>query len=178
MQLKRLSAIFGLCLCGLIGAAQAQDPVGAALCVTCHDEDDRPDISKTAHGFTADKRVPDCISCHGPSPTHAKKPAGVPVQPHPDRMFTKKSTLPASERSAACLSCHVKDTKRALWSGSPHEAADVACSACHKIHDNHDKVRERATQAEVCYTCHKEQRAQMNRPSHHPVPEGKMVCSD
>jgi DmsE family decaheme c-type cytochrome len=178
MCIKRLMAAFGLCLFGLLGPAWAADEVGAALCQTCHDEDDRPDISKTAHGFTVDKRVPDCISCHGPSPTHAKKPADVPVQPHPDRMFGKKSPLPASERSAACLSCHAKDAKRVLWSGSQHDAADIACSACHKIHDNRDKVRERASQAEVCYTCHKEQRAQMNRPSHHPVPEGKMVCSD
>jgi len=178
MRIKSAMAVFGLCLFGLLGPAWAAGETGAALCVTCHDEDDRPDISKTAHGFTADPRVPDCISCHGPSPTHAKKPPGVDVQPHPDRMFSKKSALPASERSAACMSCHAKDAKRALWSGSQHDAADIACSACHKIHDNHDKVRERATQAEVCYTCHKDKRAQMNRPSHHPVPEGKMVCSD
>jgi DmsE family decaheme c-type cytochrome len=178
MSIKRLMAVSGLCLFGLLGPAWAADETGAAVCVGCHDEDDRPDISKTAHGFTADKRAPDCISCHGPSPTHAKKPADVPVQPHPDRMFSKKSPLPASERSAACLTCHAKDAKRALWAGSQHDAADIACSACHKIHDNRDKVRERSTQAEVCYTCHKEQRAQMNRPSHHPVPEGKMVCSD
>ena len=149
MCIKRLMAAFGLCLFGLLGPAWAADEVGAALCQTCHDEDDRPDISKTAHGFTADKRVPDCISCHGASPTHAKKPADVPVQPHPDRMFSKKSPLPASERSAACLSCHAKDAKRALWAGSQHDAADIACSACHKIHDNHDMVRERPTQAEV-----------------------------
>ena len=181
MQIKRSMAIVGLCLAGLLGpfgSVQAADEVGAKLCQTCHDEDDRPDISKTAHGFATDARVPDCISCHGPSPTHAKKPPGAPTQPKPDRIFTKKSALPASERSAACLSCHVNDPKRALWAGSQHDAADVACSACHKIHDNQDKVRDRATQAEVCYTCHKEQRAQMNRPSHHPVPEGKMVCSD
>ncbi len=161
-----------------LAPAWAAGEVGAALCQTCHDEDDRPDISKTAHGFSTDKRVPDCISCHGASPNHAKKPASMPVQPHPDRMFTKNSPLSASERSAACLSCHVKDAKRALWAGSQHDAGDVACSSCHKIHDNVDKVRNRATQAEVCYTCHKSQRAQMNRPSHHPVPEGKMVCSD
>ncbi len=30
----------------------------------------------------------------------------------------------------------------------------------------------------MCYTCHKEQRVQMSKPSHHPVPEGKMKCSD
>ena len=171
MQLKRLMALGGLCLFGLFGTAWAQEPVGAALCVTCHDEDDRPDISKTAHGFTADKRVPDCISCHGPSPTHAKKPADVAQRPHPDRLYSGKFAAPASDLSAACLACHIKDGARTHWAGSQHDAADVVCSACHKIHSNVDKVMSKATQAEVCYTCHKQQRAQMNRP------EGKMACS-
>ena len=181
MRIKSSLAIVGLCLAGLLGPfgpAWAADEVGAKLCQTCHDEEDRPDISKTAHGFSADARVPDCISCHGPSPTHAKKPPGAPTQPKPDRLFSKASPLSAHERSAACQNCHVNDTKRALWAGSQHDAADVACNSCHKVHDNKDAVRDRATQAEVCYTCHKEQRAQMNKPSHHPVPEGKMVCSD
>jgi DmsE family decaheme c-type cytochrome len=178
MRIKRLMAVVGLSLFGLLGSAWSAEPVGAALCVTCHDEEDLPDMSRSAHGFTADKRAPDCISCHGPSPTHAKKPAGVSERPHPDRMFTKKSTTPASERNAACLTCHNKDAKRALWAGSQHDAADIACNSCHKIHANSDKVLSKATQTDVCYTCHKEQRTQMNRPSHHPVPEGKMSCSD
>jgi DmsE family decaheme c-type cytochrome len=36
----------------------------------------------------------------------------------------------------------------------------------------------KATQPNVCYSCHKEQRVQVQRPSHHPIPEGKMTCSD
>jgi DmsE family decaheme c-type cytochrome len=34
------------------------------------------------------------------------------------------------------------------------------------------------TQAEVCYSCHKDIRAQTYRPSTHPVRDGKVVCSD
>jgi DmsE family decaheme c-type cytochrome len=173
-------AVVGLSLFGLLGSAWSAEPVGAALCVTCHDEEDLPDMSRSAHGFTADKRAPDCISCHGTSDAHAhnRRPAGVRERPHPDRMFTKNSTTPASERNAACLTCHNKDAKRALWAGSQHDVADIACNSCHKIHANSDKVLSKATQTDVCYTCHKEQRTQMNRPSHHPVPEGKMSCSD
>ena len=179
MHTKRLLAGVGLCLFALLGApAWAAGETGAALCVTCHDSDDLPDMSRSAHGFSADKRIPDCISCHGPSPTHAKKPADVKERPHPDRMFTKKAATPASERNAACLSCHDKDPKRALWAGSQHDSADLACNSCHKIHVNRDPVLNKVAQTELCYTCHKEQRAQMNRPSHHPVPEGKMSCSD
>lgn len=34
----------------------------------------------------------------------------------------------------------------------------------------------RATE-QVCYTCHADVRGQFNLPSHHPVPEGKMTCT-
>jgi DmsE family decaheme c-type cytochrome len=135
-------------------------------------------MSRSAHGFSADKRVPDCITCHGESPTHAKKPSNVKERPRPDRMFIRAYASPPSERNAACLTCHSKDAKRALWAGSQHENADLACNSCHKIHANRDKVMNKATQTEVCYTCHKEQRAQLNKPSHHPIPEGKMSCAD
>jgi DmsE family decaheme c-type cytochrome len=178
MRIKCLVAVFGLFLFGLLGPAWAAGETGAALCVTCHDEEDLPDMSKSAHGFSADKRTPDCITCHGDSPTHAKKPAGVSERPRPDRNFIRKYALPANERSEVCLTCHNKDANRALWSGSQHQGADVACNTCHKIHANRDKVLNKVTQPEVCYSCHKEQRSQMNKPSHHPVPEGKMTCSD
>ncbi|MGI9134710.1 MAG: DmsE family decaheme c-type cytochrome [Rhodoferax sp.] len=173
MQTKRFWAIVALCLMGLCGTVSAA-PTGAALCVTCHDEEDLPDMSKTPHGFAADARAPDCISCHGSSDKHVKKPSAN----KPDRMFIRELALPAAQRSAVCQTCHAKDAKRALWAGSQHDNADVACNTCHKIHTNKDRVLSKATQTEVCYTCHKDQRAQMNKPSHHPVPEGKMACSD
>ena len=36
----------------------------------------------------------------------------------------------------------------------------------------------KATQPEVCFTCHKTQRAQTHRISTHPLDAGKMACSD
>jgi DmsE family decaheme c-type cytochrome len=36
----------------------------------------------------------------------------------------------------------------------------------------------KATQPEVCYTCHKEQRAQGKHISVHPIDAGKVACSD
>ena len=182
MRIKNAIAGVGLCLLGLCAPAWAAEPTGAAFCVTCHDEEDLPDMSRSAHGFAADKRAPDCISCHGASPTHARKPTGVSERPRPDVTFGKTvgklSVNAAADRSRVCQTCHDKDPKRALWVGSQHQAADVACDTCHKVHANRDKVLSKTTQTDVCYTCHKEQRAQMSRPSHHPVPEGKMACAD
>jgi DmsE family decaheme c-type cytochrome len=182
MHIKHAIACLSVGLLGLAGVSWAADakPTGAAFCVTCHDSEDLPDMSRSAHGFSADKRVPDCISCHGPSDEHANATDNAKFKPDMTfgKTFGKASAKTAHARSQACQTCHDKDHKRALWSGSQHEAADVACDNCHKVHANRDKVLAKSTQPEVCYTCHAEQRNQMAKVSHHPVPEGKMTCSD
>ena len=40
------------------------------------------------------------------------------------------------------------------------------------------QVLSKKTQTEVCYTCHKEQRSDGKKLSHHPIEEGKVACSD
>ena len=161
---------------------EAKDIVlkGDAKCTSCHDEEDSPEklaIGKTKHGVQADKRTPTCTSCHGDSPTHIKKPEGVQDRPKVDVGYSKRATnTSVAKRNETCLNCH-QGGKRIHWQSGVHANRDVACSSCHTIHGQHDKVRSKETQAEVCYTCHKEQRAQMQRPSHHPVPEGKMGCT-
>lgn len=65
-----------------------------------------------------------------------------------------------------------------LWAGSTHATRDTACVSCHQVHTTHDKVRDKATQTEVCFTCHKDKRAEISRPSRHPIREGKVACSD
>ena len=153
---------------------------GDGRCTTCHDENDSPDalkIGKTRHGVTADKRAPTCSSCHGESITHEKEAGrGGKKAPAPEVAFGKKTKNTAEERNKACLSCH-QGANRISWQSSAHATRDVACTSCHQIHSADDKVRNKVTQTEVCYTCHKEQRNQMSRQSHHPVPEGKMSCS-
>jgi DmsE family decaheme c-type cytochrome len=98
--------------------------------------------------------------------------------PKPDSTFDKRSKTTVEAKNAACMSCHQGDAKRSHWEGSAHQAKDVACSSCHKIHTAHDNVRDKKTQPEVCFTCHKEQRTQVGKPSHHPILEGKVACSD
>lgn len=80
------------------------------------------------------------------------------------------------DRNGACLSRH-QGGKRMHWAGSAHESRDVACTSCHQVHTQHDKVRDKLTQPDVCTSCHKEQRVQMSRPSRHPIKEGKVACT-
>lgn len=153
-----------------------------AKCTECHDEGDGPKIlhiGKTKHGTVADGRTPTCTSCHGASAAHLKGgPAGTKERPKPDVVFGKKGSTGAESQSASCISCHKKDSKRSHWEGSTHQTRDVSCTNCHTLHVARDKVLSKSTEFEVCFACHKEQRAQVNRPSHHPVLEGKVACSD
>lgn len=160
---------------------------GDAKCTACHDEADDAgaaanllhpsvlSIGKTKHGVTADGRTPTCTSCHGDSEKHLGY-KGSDKPPKPDRWFSKKSNIPAIERNQSCLSCH-QGGKHLNWQASLHANRDVACTSCHQVHAKRDKVRDKATQAEVCFTCHKEQRVQISKQSHHPIPEGKMTCT-
>jgi DmsE family decaheme c-type cytochrome len=153
---------------------------GDAKCTRCHDEDNKVPvlpIGKTRHGVMADKRTPTCTSCHGDSDAHTKRVENEKDRPKPDRSYTRHSTTPIQDRNQSCLECH-QGGKRIHWSMSAHAARDVACTSCHDIHTRDDAVRSKTTQSEVCFTCHKEQRAQINRPSRHPIREGKVACSD
>ena len=177
MKLLRLifsALLFCTVAAGLGGLSVAQ-AAAKEKCLECHDDDDDAAVAlrKTKHGTEADSHAPTCTSCHGASTAHAK--AG---KSKPDRTFSRATVTPINERNDACLACHQKDAKRMLWLGSTHEARDLACSSCHTIHSQQDKVRDKRTQPDVCFKCHKEQRAQINKPSHHPIPEGKMGCAD
>lgn len=184
-------------LCGLIiasahaentpateGKATAKSPAEAldrdSECTRCHDENEKKpilSIYQTAHGNKADSRTPSCQSCHGESENHLSNKTA-----SPDVIFgMKKGAYSPSEvkdQNTACLTCHDKDQKRTNWQGGAHQVADVACTSCHVSHTAHDKVLAKTTQPEVCFTCHKEQRAQTRKFSHHPIAEGKVACSD
>ncbi|MGE5468859.1 MAG: DmsE family decaheme c-type cytochrome [Ignavibacteria bacterium] len=160
---------------------------GDAKCTGCHDESDVPKptmlelhpqvltIGKSKHGTAADGRTPTCTDCHGESLKH-RDYKGSAKPPKPDIWFTHGTQVPAEVRSERCLACH-QGGARISWQSSVHSNRDLACTSCHQIHTGRDRVRDKALQTEVCFSCHKEQRAQMNRDSHHPVPEGKMACS-
>ena len=200
MKLSRLAmiALASLtlwCATGPANAAEAADDeghakegakdivmVGDAKCTSCHDEMDSPNvlrIGKTRHGVVADDRTPTCVGCHGISKKHEKE-AGRGSGPTPpvDVGFTKKAKNTPEERSKVCLGCHEEGAARAHWAGSQHESRNIACTSCHKVHVNSDPILAKATQPEVCYTCHKTERAQHQRISTHPVAAGKMTCSD
>jgi DmsE family decaheme c-type cytochrome len=148
----------------------------------CHNKEPITFILQTPHAVKGDARTPfaqhQCETCHGASPEHvaeSEKPVTV--------VFKGKKASPVAERNAKCLSCHQAGL-RMHWTGSQHESRGVACTDCHNIHAADQKVLRKATQADVCFTCHKTQRAQTRRVSSHPLAQvslastAKMACSD
>ena len=175
---------------GILFALAASHALGAdrkdlvlnndAKCTRCHGaDDDFPvlAIGATRHGVRGDKRTPSCTSCHGESDRHANKPEGVKERPAPDVTFRGAHVADAPTRNGQCLGCH-EGGGRSLWHGSRHQDENVACTNCHQVHVQQDRVLAKSTQPEVCYACHKTERAQSHRISTHPITAGKVACSD
>ncbi len=188
---KRLAALCALLAMPALLPAQATEMATVkkalekdAVCTRCHDESETKPILaiyQTKHGVKADERTPSCQDCHGDSDKHTKGDGSGGKRASPDIVFGRKAgafavTSPA-EQAAVCLTCH-KSGKRQHWSGSQHEREDMSCASCHEIHTTHDRVLNKVTQPEVCFQCHKEQRAQTHRISTHPIDAGKMACTD
>ena len=182
-----LLALFAALALAPASAPRAEASAAAAeavrVCTKCHDEtEDYPVLSilKTPHAVTADPGSPfaeeACVTCHGPSEAHVRKEGDGERAP-PDIAFDADAATPVAQKNAVCLDCH-ESAARLHWKGSTHEAEGVACSSCHNVHTGHDAVLAKETQSDQCYTCHRDKRAEMLRPSSHPLREGEMACSD
>lgn len=172
----------------VVGKATASKAANAneqdAVCTRCHDEtDSKPILSiyQSPHGNHADARTPSCQSCHGQSDAHLKGDPNQKGRAAPDIVFgTKTKTYeptPAATQDEKCITCH-QSGLRTHWSGSQHQMQGVTCSNCHTAHVPKDKVLERISQPDVCFTCHQAQRSEIHLFSTHPILVGKTACSE
>jgi len=156
---------------------------GADTCLGCHDDVSSTysagAIFKTKHAFRKDARAPfgpgglQCEACHGPGARHAAS-----KNPESINSLKRTSSQTPQERSQSCLGCHQAGA-RIGWHASSHERSNLACSDCHKVHQEHgDPALVKASQPEVCFTCHLQKRADFQKTSTHPVRFGLMSCSD
>ena len=149
---------------------------GADTCRNCHDEEDAKVqvLFKTKHSVKADPNSPmaqlQCESCHGPGGNHAQRSS------EPIGFFGKNSPATVPQQNEMCLTCH-SNNNRVGWHGSIHERRDLACVSCHVIHAEHDPVRDRAEQPQVCYRCHGDIQAAFAQFSAHPVRYAEMTCT-
>ena len=151
---------------------------GADTCFQCHDDQVTLGIFRSKHAVPTDPSSPfghgqlQCEACHGPGGDHAGRVRRGQERP-PLVMFGSDSGTPVPEQNAYCMDCHLGDTGSA-WHGGEHDMNTVACADCHNSHVERDPVLSTATQAEVCFDCHQQQRTQAMKPYAHPVRQGKM----
>jgi DmsE family decaheme c-type cytochrome len=153
----------------LRGTSDHLGAVAPGICYKCHC--DKQSLQQIAgphqicgpNGFN-------CTTCHDP---HGK--------------------LRDSSRKDLCLSCH-NGAPTMAWHSSIHEHNGVACTDCHNPHpkpcvpqfvniDHYQVERPKrltmsVQEPEACYKCHPKIYGLNALPYHHPVKEGKMVCSD
>lgn len=194
----RVPSLVAAVAAGLIGfvagPASAQQPSAEPPpCLKCH-ESAYAGMQLTKHGAKGDGRTPfgsgkDCQACHGDASEHLKNRRN-PVQ----QRFLKET--PAAEKSGVCLNCHAGNRHLTFWESGRHSKNDVSCNNCHNVHaapppaaasgalQRRDPTISpfvttvRQLEYETCNSCHKQIRAQLLKPSHHPIIEGKVKCSD
>ncbi|GAB4390360.1 MAG: DmsE family decaheme c-type cytochrome [Thermodesulfovibrionales bacterium] len=133
--------------------------------------------------------VVDCETCHGPGSLAI---AGLTREKVEEaeregrrlscdyETFIDIENLPAQARSLICLKCHTANATFNLhnWNSGVHALSDVSCSDCHRIHAGPDLIVRPREAYRMCFECHGEVRAEFALPSHHPVLERKVICTD
>lgn len=179
-------SLLGLSVLAVVAGVGADEPadtaepqavfMGPEVCQQCH-FDRFESYQNSAHSIVEDPRTPaarnGCETCHGPGGRHVGGGGGRGV----GNMRNFSDAIPVEERNAVCLSCHSRGIV-ALWHGSIHESRQLACTDCHSIHSGHKKLLAAASQPQVCTRCHQQIRAQLMRPSRHPIRDEKLVCTD
>jgi DmsE family decaheme c-type cytochrome len=178
----------------IVGRLDA-DYVGTDACLkACHFHDKlRQDFEASTMGAQMSRKtglpVVDCESCHGPGSLAIKDITRERVEQDEKegkrtecdyKTFINYDDLPAPALSLICLKCHTANATFNLhnWNVSGHAGNDVSCSDCHKIHAGPDLIVRPRDTYKICFECHEDKRAEFSLPSHHPVRERKVICSD
>lgn len=149
---------------------------GSDVCAACHDKEARSYHSgphwKNEVGKGRGPGWQGCEACHGPGKEHVENGGDVTKIVR----FDKLSSQDASRR---CLDCHELGEEHSNFLRSEHQKNNVGCISCHSVHA--PKVERRllkASQPQLCYSCHLTVKPDFSRPFHHRVNEGLISCSN
>ena len=153
----------------------ASQYVGTDTCKTCHE-----DIGKTYDRGPHWKTMLDkhhgvewqgCEACHGPGKAHAESGDVTKI--------IRFKALSRQESSKRCLECHQFGEEHSNFLRSAHLRNNVGCIDCHSVHA--PKVQAnlmKASQPQLCYSCHLDVKPDFSKPYHHRVNEGLISCSN
>jgi len=168
-------ALAALALASLALSHQDQEKateIGTSSCADCHG-DMVATMAKASHGRLGVHELdPDrmCEACHGPGSVHGDSEGETPIA------HRFKGDAAESDVNATCVRCHVGGETMG-WPASSHAQSGVLCIEWHNVKAPLQS-RDVFSQAELCASCHADQKALFEMPSHHPLSEGKMACND
>lgn len=180
---------------GYVPNVNPDDYVGAETCKACH-EDQFKDYADTKHAkleklSSWKNKAVGCESCHGPGKAHVEA-GGDKTKIVSFKNMTAKAT------SETCLTCHAGKETHNNYRRGEHWRNNVGCTDCHTAHGpKHGGFKDgsmtiagnastlkpapamlKATEQQLCISCHSEMKSQFNKPFRHKVMEGTMKCSD
>lgn len=185
MSILKTTLLFALCLIFLALSAYSQQgdiPASPSdiseQCAMCH-EDKAANLQGTPHALSSTNKTGKtgkvgirvfCQDCHLRPGKHLEDPSV--------ETASRAADMPAAEMLAACSVCHSSQHLRELGNGNPHLANGIKCVSCHKIHRPNEPGLLKKPSVELCLDCHRSVSETFNLPSHHPVKEGILKCTD
>lgn len=142
----------------------------ADVCLRCHTQEK---IMLWATGRHARAKVT-CVNCHDPHSLDSR---------------TLTTDMDAGKLAVEGLNKGIKDAQlRADIAADGSKEKDDANTEVSKLKEKRTKLEadlkgteteyQRQTEPYLCFNCHKAQQVQSRMPSHHPITEGKMKCTD
>jgi len=112
-----------------------------------------------------------CTDCHKGAAAHWQDdPSANPM--------SKPDAASVAGTWAVCSSCHSGTHAVDQATLSPHAGEGVSCLACHEIHGKSEEHLLKASQPELCYSCHQPVRGEFAKPYRHPAGEDEFLkCS-
>ena len=181
-----------------LGQPPDDNYVGSETCALCH-EPQAKSVAHTKHGKLGGLeswkgKVTGCETCHGPGKAH------VEAEGDPTKIISFKK-MSSKNVSETCLACHAGKEAHNNFRRGEHWRNNVGCTDCHTAHGaeyakaapesiafvasathqnpgvSEEKML-KASEPQLCMTCHNETKQQFSKPFHHKVLEGTMTCSD
>jgi DmsE family decaheme c-type cytochrome len=153
-----------------VRAQEAAPPATASDCEMCHDQI-VPAFKTGPHGRAMEAARPgtvehSCVTCHGPGQAHMDDPSTENIR-----------RLPTV---SACLECHPAAQASMARTLPAHDRADVECLDCHVSGHTAapDRPLLRSRPAELCGTCHQQEKASFQLPFAHRKGMDPFSCTD
>ena len=142
--------------------------VGSETCTGCHDELAEA-LHEGLHAGVLDEGEMGCESCHGPGSLHVESGETADI--------LMPTGIDGALSSSLCLQCHGLGDA-AMFEHTAHAMNEVSCVSCHSVHGEQRAGLLVKREPGLCNDCHKDIEAMTYLPSHHPIREHKMICTD